>query len=248
MRPLIVSLVLLALAAVPASAQDAAASAADAERAARAVEVVNAIEGHYARTLALLEVEFPDDHAAFLLRIEEIGGAEGPFDTRLLAAFKQFTELRRKHAARLIFAPSLSHSIMLGRLADFYDRVLDAEGTSVCGRFALDGSAVLFELGLSERYADALDQQSLAYFEAVVEAIEAPVYNAPAGPEDWNALFATMLAAGFPESYVQSIAGGRPNDPDLCPALAAMFRTSGLLDTREGERTRADFASNLAGY
>lgn len=206
------------------------------------------VAAHYGLTLALLEREFPADHAQLLARIDEIGrsGAAGPL--LLVRVAEQFTQLKRKYADRLLFAPSVSHAIMLGRLGDFYDAVLRAEGPTVCGRFARDGSAVLFELGLSGRYAELLDLQSAAFFDAVVQAIEAPEPSGAAALDDWAAVFAAMVAAGAPESYISTIQNGQSADPDLCPALAAMFRASGLLPTPEGARTRADFAKNLTGY
>ena len=214
----------------------------------RAAAVSAAFEAHYPRTLELLEREFPRDHADLIAAVAEIGGGEGTPAQLLLAAADQMTALRRKYADRVLFAPSFSHSIMLGLLADFYDRVFATEGVSVCGRFAHDGSAILFELGLSAKYAGNLDRQSLAFFEAVVQAIEAPDQGEAVRPEDWGVVIGAMIAAGAPERYAEAISGGRPNDPDLCPAYAALFRISGLLDAPAGIRTRADFAKNLAGY
>ncbi len=212
------------------------------------LDVAAVIKSIYPRTLALLEHEFPDEHTELLRQLEASDEAEGEDSARLTLGFELMTELRRRYADRLAFAPGVNHSIMLGRLADFYDAVFDAEGSSVCGRFAHDGSAILFELGLAEKYAGALDLQSLAYFEAVVRSIEEPEIHEPVQPADWSAVLGIMVSAGAPQSYVETIAGGRPNDPDLCPAMAAVFRTSGLLDSPAGARTRADFAKNLAGY
>lgn len=209
-------------------------------------DLVAAVTVRYARTLALLKAEFPSDYASLMADIAGISWAGGDPDAALLGAFGKLTELRRKYAEKLLFAPSLAHSVMLGHLAEFYDSVFEAEGPAVCERFARDGSAVLFELGLSEKYARALDQQSAAFFEAVVQAIENPSYSGVATSEDWSAVLGTMVGAGAPQSYVAAISSGR--GADLCPALAAMFRTAGLLDTPAGQRTRADFAKNLTGY
>jgi hypothetical protein len=202
----------------------------------------------YASTLALLKTEFPDDYTTLMSEIAAIGWQGVDPNKALLAAFTRLGAVREKYADKLLFAPSLSHSVMLGRLADFYDAVFKAEGPTVCGRFAVDGSAALFQLGLSEKYAEALDQQSFAYFDAVVRAIEAPNYNGVADRSDWGTVLGIMVSAGAPPSYVDTISSGDAKDPDLCPALAAMFRTSGLLDSGEGARTRADFAKNLSGY
>ena len=237
------------MAAGPAAAQVAATPQLPEEHdAEQAAALVRALELHYPLTLALLEREFPADHAALMAVVEEIGGGEGQPVDLLLAASQQLAEVRRKYADRVVFAPGVSHPVMLGLLADFYDSVLATDGASVCGRFAHDGSAVLFELGLSGNYAGHLDRQSVAYFESVVLAIEAPEIAGALQPEDMAVLLAAMVRAGAPPSYVAAIAGGRPNDPNLCAAYAALFRTSGLLDSPEGARTRADFAKNLAGY
>ena len=211
------------------------------------VDVVTLIGERYPETLALLETEFPADHYALMQTLAEIDAVAGTKDA-LLLAFKQFTELRRKYAERLRFAPTEAHAAMLGHLAAFYDLVFKTEGPEVCGRFAQDGTGVLFELGLSEIYARAIDQQSVAYFRAVVMAIETPEASEPVQPDDWARVFERMLGAGAPPSFAATIGGGNPRDPDLCPALTAMLFTSSLMDTPEGARTRADFARNVTGY
>jgi hypothetical protein len=213
------------------------------------LDLMDVVTARYERTIALIKSDFPDDYTTLVVGIAAISW-QGRRNERvaLLRAFELMKDLRRKYAARVVHAPSVSHSVMLGLLADFYEAVFEAEGPAVCGRFAQDGSAVLFDLGLSARYADRLDLQSVAYFDAVVKAIEVPENPGPVLPDDWNKVLATMVAAGAPPSYVETVARGDSSDPDLCPALAVMFRTVGLLNTPEGARARADFARNLAGY
>lgn len=212
------------------------------------VDVVALMAARYPETLALLEREFSDDHAALLQAFGAIGAQGGREEALLVRAFGELTELRRRYAERLRFAPGEAHAAMLGHLAAFYNLVFEIEGPVICGRFAQDGSGILFELGLSARYAGPLDQQSSAYFEAVVGAIERPEISEPVQPEDWGVVFEHMVAAGAPPAFVAAVGGGNPRDPNLCPALAAMMLTSSLLDTPEGARTRADFARNLTGY
>lgn len=212
------------------------------------VDVLGIMGRLYGRTLTLMQAEFPADYALLARRLAEIDALAGDERSLLLASFEAVADVRRKYAEKLMFAPSIGHSVMLGLLADFYQRVLLEEGATVCGRFARDGSGVLFELGLSAKYATLLDLQSQAFFQAVVQAIEAPDYSAPPTPEDWGSVLRVMVAAGAPQSYVDTIARGDASDPDLCRALATMFRTAGLLDTPPGKRVRADFARNLSGY
>lgn len=202
----------------------------------------------YPLTIDVLKTEFTDDYAYLVSGIAGIKWAGGQSRVALLNAFGLLTEIRRKYADKLLFAPSEDHAVVLGLLADFYTAVFKGEGPEVCGRFAQDGSGVLFELDLSGTYAKELDLQTAAYLSAVVHAIERPEYNGVAVAGDWGAVLGTMVAAGAPQSFVKTISAGDGKDPDLCPALAAMFRTSGLLDTPEGKRTRADFAKNLVGY
>jgi hypothetical protein len=213
------------------------------------LDLMDVVTARYGRTIALLKSDFPDDYTTLVVGIAAIswqGGRNEP--VALLRVFELMKDLRRKYAERVVHAPSVSHAVMLGLLADFYEAVFETEGPAVCGRFAQDGSAVLFDLGLSAKYADRLDLQSAAYLDAVVRAIETPENPGPVLADDWNQVLATMIAAGAPPSYLDTVARGDGNDPDLCPALAAMFRTAGLLNTPEGERARADFARNLAGY
>jgi hypothetical protein len=211
--------------------------------------LLDLVTTRYQRTVALIKSDFPDDYATLVASLAGISWQGGNDDRiALFKASEIIKALRRKYADKVTHAPSVSHAVMLGLLAEFYDAVLKAEGPAACGRFASDGSAVLFDLGLSEKYADRLDLQSVAYFDAVVKAIEAPESPEAVRQDDWNLLLKAMVAAGAPRTYVDTIARGDRNDPDLCPALATMFRASGLLDTPEGVRTRADFARNLVGY
>jgi hypothetical protein len=212
-------------------------------------DLLDVVTARYGRTIAFIKSDFPDDYAMLVARIAAISWQGGRHERlALLSAFELIKDLRRKYAERVAHAPSVSHSVMLGLLADFYDAVFEAEGPTVCGRFAQDGSAVIFDLGLSAKYAERLDLQSVAYFDAVVKAIEAPENPGPVRPDDWSRVLAAMVAAGAPPSYVDTVARGDGSDPDLCPALAAMFRTAGLINAPEGARARADFARNLAGY
>jgi hypothetical protein len=166
----------------------------------------------------------------------------------LTLAFKQLTDLRRHYAGRLRFAPTQSHAAMLSQLAALYDRVFKEEGMAVCGRLARDGTAVLFDLGVSDKYAELIDRQSVVYFEAIVQAIETPEPSEPARPEDWEAIMARLLEAGAPSSFAEAIGTGDPANPELCPALTTLFLTIALMETPAAARARADFAQNLAGY
>jgi hypothetical protein len=211
-------------------------------------DLVDAVSKQYPRTLELLKAEFANDYAQFMSDLVAIKLEETDQTAAMLAAFEKLTTLRRKYADKLVFAPSVSQAKMLGSLAKFYDVVLKNEGSEVCGKFATDGSAVLVQMGLSGKYAQALDQQSFAYFDAVVQAIETPNYVGVAAGEDWSVVLGAMVKAGAPQSFVATIQRASAADPDLCPALGALFLTSGLLDTPEAARTRADFAKNLTGY
>jgi hypothetical protein len=246
MRMFFCALALLA-GVVPASAQDYGIAAAP--DVSPRFDVVDVMTTRFGRTIAAIKSDFPDQYVTLVAVLSGIGW-QGVRDERvaLLRAFEVMKDLRREHAEKVRHAPSVSHAVMLGLLADFYEEVLKAEGPAVCGRFAKDGSAVLFDLGLSEKYAERLDLQAAAYYDAVVKAIETPENPGAVRRTDWNFLLMRMVMAGAPRSFLDTIARGDPNDPDLCLALAAMFRASGLLETSAGQRTRADLARNLAGY
>lgn len=199
-------------------------------------------------SFAVLEADFPADLRALLETIEQAQRAGMAARTMPTQVFGELTAIRKKYAAKLLFAPGPALQSVLIRLAYFYDDVLVSAGPGVCGRFAQDGSGVLFDLGVQDQYWQALDLQTEAYLSAVVQAIETPEYYGVAADADWGVVFAAMVGRGSPLSYVATISAGDRNDPDLCPALAAMFRTSAALDAPEGARTRADLAQNLTGY
>jgi hypothetical protein len=196
----------------------------------------------------LIKEEFPDDYATLVSTIAAIGftGADEP--TALLAAAEQLKTMRAKYADRLRFAPTASHALLLQLIAEFHELVLKDEGPAVCGRFASDGSAALYALGLSEKYAERLDLQSLAYLDAVVRAIERPEDGGVATEADWTEVMGEMIKAGAPRSFITAIARPNPRDPDLCPAVSALFRASAILATPAAGRVRADLAKNLTGY
>lgn len=212
------------------------------------VEVAGLTGERFDGTLALLEAEFPSDHRLLAATVEKIDQLSGEEDALLLVAFKQLTELKRKYAGRLRFAPTAAHAAVVGHLALLYDVLFKAEGPAACGRFARDGTAALFELGLAAKYAEPIDEQSVVFFEAVVMAIEDPEPSEAAKPADWETVMQRMIEAGAPPSFAATIGAGDPDDPDLCPALAALLFTISVMDTPEAARARADFAQNLTGY
>jgi hypothetical protein len=128
------------------------------------------------------------------------------------------------------------------------ERVAADAGPEICGRFAQDGSGALFERGLSARFAPLIDQQSAAYFEAVVAAIENPEVHGPIAQEDWAEVFRQMVENGHPQSYVATIARGAAEDPALCPALSAMLGAAARMEAPSAVRFRADFANSITGY
>lgn len=200
------------------------------------------------RTLAVLRAEFPQEHRALLQRI---GILERSGQSDMLMAsggFDAVGAIRRQYAARLEFAPPQALAALLASTAAFHEAVFEGEGPGGCGLFARNGSGTLFQLGRAEAYANQIDLQSALYFEAVAGAIERPEFYGTTGPADFAALLLAMTKAGAPPDYLAAIAGGKPSDVNLCPALATMFRAASVFDTPEGLRVRADLAKNLAGY
>jgi hypothetical protein len=130
----------------------------------------------------------------------------------------------------------------------FLARVQLEAGPEICGRFAQDGSGALFADGQAERFAKLIDQQSAAYFAAVVAAIEDPEIHAPVQQEDWAAVFARMAEEGYPRGFAATIARSAADDPALCAALSAMLHTAVVMDDDGAARFRADFAANATGY
>lgn len=212
------------------------------------VDVAALFEARFPATLALLKAEFPADRRVFDEGLAIIDGMAGEENALLTLAFSQLTDLRRHYEARLRFATSERQAAMLGQLAVLYDLVLKEEGAEVCGRLARDGTAALFEANLSEKYAELIDRQSVAYFEAVISAIEAPEPSEAMQPDDLKEIMGRLIEAGAPPSFPAAIAAGDPANPELCPALATLFLTISLMETPAAARARADFAQNLAGY
>lgn len=202
----------------------------------------------YGKTLTILEAEFPDDFAVFEATLDEIRRANLPINQKMTAAFVALTEIRKKYADKVQFAPDADLQRVMIYLSDFYTLVREGAGAEVCGRFAKDGAGVLFDLGVADKYRVPLDEQSAAFFAAVVGAIENPTFRGGASDKDWDTIIAAMLEFGGTPDDVVRIAESDPEDPELCRSLIGYFRTIGVLDSDAGERARADFAKNTTGY
>jgi hypothetical protein len=201
-----------------------------------------------ARTLALLQAEFPEDHAALLQRLEVIGATRQSLAEKFSAGFDAVGVLRRKYAERLRFAPGEALSGLLVQTALFHDAVHAGEGAIACGVFAKNGTGALYLRGVSARYATHIDAQSTMFFAAVAAAVEDPQDYGQNSPNDLTSLLTTMAEAGMPRAYAEAIASGNPANRNLCPALSTMFRAAAVYSAPEGLRVRADLAQNLEGY
>jgi hypothetical protein len=200
------------------------------------------------RTMAILQMDFPRDHDAIMASIALLEHAELPVERKLELLFVQLKDIRNRYAERLRFAPEPNQQLVMAVLGGFMLEVEREVGTATCGMFARDGTGALFEAGVAGRFAAAIDSQSAAYLAAIVASIENPEIHEPIQQADWSAVFAQMGRLGHPLSYVESIAKGAVEDPDLCPALGSMFRTAALMPGINAARFRADFVSKLAGY
>ena len=201
-----------------------------------------------ARTMEILESDFPYDYEDVMRSIETLRASKTDIDSKLLALFSQLTQIRKKYAERLRFAPVAQHRLMIAALGRFMAEVQLKAGPAICGHFAQDGSGALFAEGVAARFASLIDIQSAAYFAAVVGAIESPEPRDAVDDEDWRAVFSRMVADGHPPAFVGTIARSDAADPTLCPALAAMLSSAARMDGAAAERFRADFAGNVTGY
>lgn len=200
------------------------------------------------RTIAVLKAEFPDDLRALLQRIDAISASDQSLKIKLSGGFDAVRGIRKKYAPRLAFAPPEALAGLLVAAAGYHEAVLGGEGPGGCGVFAQNGTGTLFQLDRSELYAKEIDLQSALYLEAVAAGIETPEYYGDVTQDDFNELLAVMAKAGVSKDYLTALAGGKPSDPNLCPALVTMFKSAAVVDTPAGLRVRADLAKNLTGY
>lgn len=210
-----------------------------------------AIERFAARnplTLKVLETEFPKDLVLLKVRLSAIDALGQGELIESAAAFNAVGEIRKKYAPRIRFAPPEALAVLLQATAAFHDAVFKGEGPGACGLFAQNGTGTLFQLSLADKYAREIDRQTALFLETVVAAIERPEAYGPTEETDFAALLAVMAEAGVPASYGVAIASGRPDNDELCPALATMFKAASAFDAPQGLRVRADLAQNLAGY
>ena len=245
----ILAFAVVALPALPRAAPGDVTAVPDITAGQRAQALIDRFSDIYRNTFSLLEDEFPEDHARLMEDLAGIGASRADRRTLDVLAFDRLAEVRRSYGDLMPQAPPLAHSVMLGHLASLYDAVYAGEGPLLCARVARDGSAVLFQLGLAPKYADALDRQSFTWFEAVLLARRTPVERIEAvTAEDWSLVFQVMAASGASRAQMDVLSSGDPAHPEICPALARLLRTTGVIDAPAGLRARSDFARNLAGY
>lgn len=199
-------------------------------------------------TIGILQADFPQDLQALNDSFAGIDSTEISPQIKLQRAFLELTALRKKYAPQLQFARAELSTLVVLALADFYETVRRREGSEVCGGFAVDGAATLFTIGRAPAYARELDRQAAAYFSAVASAFEDPDVVGPATEDDWKAVMGRIVADGSPPSYVVSIAAPKISDPDLCPALSALFHAMMEPKSDAALRVRADFIQNATGY
>ena len=238
MRFLLVLAAILVAAIGPAFAQggDGVAVVPDISAAGR-FDLMAEVGKRYGQTLEVIKSEFPDDYAVLMANIAGLSWQGGEENRALLGAFGILTELKKKYASRLPFAPSRNHTGMLGSLAKFYVAYPTARERSVrpvrarqVGRAVRAGAFGQVRGGARRAVRRLFRGRCRGHRDAGIQRRRA------AG--DWSAVMNAMLAAGRPQSFVKTISEGNRADPDLCPALSAMFVTSGVLDTPEGRRTR----------
>jgi hypothetical protein len=213
-----------------------------------AKDTVSIFERRYAKTLKVLQADFPADYEELMAFAAEVERSNVSDDEKLSAQFKALTQLRKKYADSVVYAPDDALERVLGLLGEFYQEVLNHEGPLICGQFASNGSGVLFQQKVSATYAGRLDAQSEAYFNAVVQSIENPSFRKPIEKDDWMSVSQSVVDAGGSINDLMRIAKGDPRDPSLCSSLSTFFLMIAQIRTDEGGRIRADFAHNVTGY
>lgn len=211
-------------------------------------EVLGSFEQVYPQTLKLLQADFPADYEDLVAFIDGLDPERYDAAAGLTAASVKLTEIKRKLAFRIPYAPDEALQRVMVFLTEFHKLVDERAGPEACTDFAANGTGALFDRGIWQQFSVELDVQSLAFLTAVREAIANPSYHGTIRKGDFDAIGAALLAHGGSVEDLSRIAKNDPKDPKLCGSIAAFFGVVALLDTPQGERARADFARNAGGY
>jgi hypothetical protein len=209
------------------------------------------LTGANPQTLGILDDRFPDE----LNRLEQtlngvIEGAQADFDHE--AALEGFAEViateRQSYVSIITTAPDAALQAAITSLRDFMQKVYDTEGPEICGRFANEGSSVLYETDIAEHYSAELDRQSALFLAAAADARDTPTDHGEASDADLQATFNKMLKEGGTQHQIDVLAAQDPTDPEVCPALINMLSALAILEGDVGARSRAYFLPDFVGY
>lgn len=205
-------------------------------------------EQNYPLTRGVLVADFPMDLRALEQGFVQIDNTEILPQLKLQRLFMDLTALRKRYASKLAYARTQKSALLVLSLAEFYRNVMRHETPDVCGAFASDGAGILLARGQGARYAKDMDRQAAVYFSAVASALENPDVVGRASQADWSMVMGQIVADGHPASYIGVIAKAKASDPELCPALLALFGALVEVKPSIAQRVRAEFIQGVTGY
>lgn len=139
---------------------------------------------------------------------------------------------------QLLSATDAANRAIIDGQNDYLQALLDGEGVEICAIAVFDGAAFLVEQGLYRKYAALIDVTLAAYFEAVREALDAPLPAADFTPEDGAKVVAQMDAQGD-KALMDHFAVMERDSPENCPAVLAIIAAVNVIEGDAGPRVRA---------
>jgi hypothetical protein len=158
----------------------------------------------------VVKKEFPDWYGERLKEVAQLSGTQQPQGAIAKHLVEALVALRRKHADQALAASTgRLRTIASAFLANL--RQLRDYHQNACYSFISQGetSPVVVEMMQKPEYADPIQAQVVAIFEAIAEGRRQPVQHTPPSKEDYNQLADQLTKLGWSQSDLQLFADPR---------------------------------------
>lgn len=187
-------------------------------------------------TSAAMAEDFPTEYADVVATIDAAMNLSE--SDRLTALADNLVRVSVTHELTILAAPDAANTAVIEGQAGYIAAMLEAEGADVCAPVIFNGSRDLIARGLYVKYAPLIDATMEAYYEAIRQARETPLYLGELMREDNEAVIAQMTAQGD-KALMDHFGVMQADSPENCPAILAIIEAANAVDGDSGARVRA---------
>lgn len=232
--------------AVPAQADEVGA-ADEADHAADAAFGV--LAGQYARTLAVMERAFPDDHGRYVNLLGYLSEGGTAPDVMFGAATILLDEVARERSRLLGGASDEALAGLLMARANFLDVLNYRQGGAICTQYLLNGSSALVDSNLAQEMSAEYDARYAMFYDAAANARDGRQEPGRATAEDLDIFEDYVLSLGGSEAQLPLISGPPAADDEAaCQGMVLILEAAASLPGEPGPRLRWRFAQFTAEF